>query len=153
MALPALPRTPNGKLDRNALPAPSSSRPIDSVGAPQTPVEEKIAAIWAEVLGVESVGRADNFFDRGGHSLSGLRLVNQLREALGEHLALAIVFEAPTVARMADFLEEHFPTAVGRWVGTTANASAGDAANLAASKPFASVVPVNRESRRVRREP
>jgi amino acid adenylation domain-containing protein len=152
MALPALPRTPNGKLDRNALPAPPSSRPIDSAGAPQTPLEEKVAAIWAEVLGVESVGRADNFFDVGGHSLSGLRLVNQLREALGEHLALALVFEAPTVARMADLLEENFPTAVGRWVGNTANAASGDAANVAASRPFASVVPVNRESRRVRRE-
>jgi len=153
MALPALPRTPNGKLDRNALPAPPSSRPIDSVGAPQTPLEEKVAAIWAEVLGVASVGRTDNFFDLGGHSLSGLRLVNQLREALGEHLALAIVFEAPTVARMADLLEENFPTAVGRWVGSTANALAGDAASPATSRPFASVVPVNRESRRVRREP
>jgi aspartate racemase len=153
MALPELPRTPNGKLDRNALPAPPATKPIDSVGTPQTPLEEKIAAIWAEVLGLESVGRADNFFDVGGHSLSGLRLVNQLREALGEHLALAIVFEAPTVARMADLLEENFPTAVGRWVGTTSNGAAGDGTNLATSRPFASIVPVNRESRRVRREP
>jgi amino acid adenylation domain-containing protein len=152
MALPALPRTPNGKLDRNALPEPPSSRPMDSAGAPQTRFEEKVAAIWAEVLGVESVGRTDNFFDLGGHSLSGLRLVNQLREALGEHLALAIVFEAPTVARMADFLEENFPAAVGRWVGSTANVKAGDATSLATPRPFASVVPVNRESRRVRRE-
>lgn len=152
MALPALPRTPNGKLDRHALPAPPSSRPTDSAGVPQTPLEEKVAAIWAEVLGLESVGRADNFFDLGGHSLSGLRLVNQLREALGEHLALAIVFEAPTVARMAELLEENFPAAVGRWIGNTASAGTGDATNLAAPHPFASVVPVNRESRRVRRE-
>jgi hypothetical protein len=102
---------------------------------------------------VEHVGMTDNFFDLGGHSLSGLRLVNQLREALGEHLALAIVFEAPTVARMADLLEKNFPAAVARWLGTTARPDAGAATNqtLTASRSLGSVVPVNRESRRLRR--
>jgi acyl carrier protein len=161
VALPALPRTPNGKLDRNALPAPHSTKPTDSFVAPRTPLEEKMAAIWTDVLGVERVGMTDNFFDLGGHSLSGLRLVNQLREALGAHLALAIVFEAPTVARMADLLEKKFPAAVARWIGRTAGPRAGasttqspaarNIAALAASRPLAAVIPVNRESRRVRR--
>lgn len=152
VALPALPRTSNGKLDYNALPAPYSTKPTDSFPAPQTALEEKIAAIWTDVLGVERVGMTENFFDLGGHSLSGLRLVNQLREALGEHVALAIVFEAPSIARMAKFLEENFPAAVARWVGkSTAGTGAGNGSVLAAAGPLASVVPVNRESRRARR--
>ena len=105
---------------------------------------------------MESVGRADNFFDLGGHSLSGLRLVNQLREALGEHLALAIVFEAPTVARMADHLEKNFHAAVTRWLESSADANANAGAetdpSLAASRSLASIIPVNRESRRERRQ-
>ena len=153
VALPALPRTPNGKVDRKALPAPHSERPAGELETPRTPLDEKIAAIWRDVLGIEHVGMKDNFFDLGGHSLSGLRLVNQLREALGEHLALAIVFEAPTVARMADLLEKNFPAAVARWLGSTARPDAGAATDqtLTASRSLGSVVPVNRESRRLRR--
>lgn len=154
VALPALPRTPNGKLDRKALPAPQSARPAGSFSAPETPLEQKIAAIWADVLGVQPVGVADNFFDLGGHSLLGLRLVNQLREALDEHLALALVFEAPTVARMADLLQTNFPAAVARWLGSGADANAGAQSDpsLAASRSVGSIVPVNRESRRERRQ-
>jgi hypothetical protein len=111
--------------------------------APQTPLEEKMAALWMNVLGLERIGMRDNFFDLGGHSLLGLRLINQLREALGEHLALALVFETPTPAQMASFLEKNFPDAVDRW---TASAAA-----VGTAQPPASVVPVNRESRRVRR--
>jgi aspartate racemase len=158
VGLAALPRTPNGKLDRAALSAPQVTEPGDSFSGPQSPLEEKIAAIWAEVLGLERVGRTDNFFDLGGHSLLGLRLINRLREALGEHLALAIVFEAPTVARMADLLETKFPTAIARWTADTVTGEAASesptAANdppAGASQPFASVVPVSRESRRVPR--
>ena len=159
VALPALPRTSNGKLDRNALPAPHSTKPTDRFVEPQTPLEERMAVIWTDVLGVERVGMTDNFFDLGGHSLLGLRLVNQLREALGEHLALAIVFEAPTVARMADLLEKNFPAAVARWIGKATNVdgathqspAARNIPAFAASRPLPSVIPVNRESRRARR--
>jgi hypothetical protein len=140
--LPALPRTPNGKLDRNALPAPQSTKPAESFVAPETPLEEKMAALWKNVLGLERIGMRDNFFDLGGHSLLGLRLVNQLREALGEQLALALVFETPTPAQMADFLQKNFPDSVARWSGTAA---------VATVQPAASVVPIDRESRRVRR--
>jgi hypothetical protein len=156
IALPALPRTPNGKLDRNALPTPGSTKPTDSFVAPRTPLEEKLTVIWSDVLGVQRVGMTDNFFDLGGHSLLGLRLVNQLREALGERLALAIVFEAPTAARMAEFLERNFPAAVAHWIGETADpetnqsAAARNIPALTASRPLASIIPVNRESRRKR---
>jgi aspartate racemase len=149
VALPALPRTPNGKIDRNALPAPSSKKPAQNFVAPQTPLEKKIAEIWSDVLELERVGLTDNFFDLGGHSLLGLRLVNQLREALGERLAIAIVFEAPTLAQMANLLEKNFPAAVARWIGKTASAPGPTTAT--APGPLDSIIPVNRESRRVRR--
>jgi amino acid adenylation domain-containing protein len=125
VALPALPRTRNGKLDRSALPAPnpSAAKPADSFVAPRTALEEKVAAIWAGVLGVERVGTMDDFFDLGGHSLLGLRLVNQLREALGEHVSLAIVFEASTPGTMSELLEKNYPVAIARWTGRTAGAS------------------------------
>jgi len=116
--LDALPRTANGKLNRNALPAPSAT-PIQPIVAPQTLLEQKLARLWAGVLGIEHIGTRDNFFDLGGHSLLGMRLVNQLRDALGEHLSLVIVFEAPTVADMARLLETDHTAAVRRWIETT----------------------------------
>ena len=140
VTLPALPRTPNGKLDRNALPAPNSSatKSAGNFVPPKTPLEEKLATLWARVLGVERVGVTENFFELGGHSLSGLRLVNQLRETLGEHMPLAAVFEAPTVAAMAELLEKNH-------TATRNRPAPGE------SRPFASIVPINRESRRARR--
>ena len=79
----------------------------------------------------------------------GLRLVNQLREALSERLAIAIVFEAPTLAQMANLLEKNFPAAVARWIGTTGDTPGATTATVPG--PLASIIPVNRESRRVRR--
>jgi aspartate racemase len=117
VALPALPRTPNGKLDRNALPVPASSeQSTDDFTAPKTPLEEKLAAIWAAVLGLERIGTRDNFFDLGGHSLAGLRVVNQLSEALGVHLSPVIFFQAPTIAAMAELLQRNHPAAVVGWI-------------------------------------
>ncbi len=128
VSLSALPRTANGKLDRRALPAPPTSG--DFV-APSTPLEQQLAAVWANVLGLERVGATDNFFDLGGHSLLGLRLVNQLREVLHREVPLRLIFEAPTVSAMARLLENAAP---------------------AETKPvLPAIVPINREARRARR--
>jgi amino acid adenylation domain-containing protein len=120
VALSSLPRTANGKVDRNALPRPDLSGKLrrgDFV-APRTTLEKKLADTWAAVLGVERVGATDNFFDLGGHSLAGLRVVNQLSVALGEHLSPTIFFEAPTLTGMGEFLQEKHAGAVARWMGT-----------------------------------
>jgi amino acid adenylation domain-containing protein len=107
--LEALPRTPNGKLDRRALPGPTDAaeKSKGDFVAPKTPLEEKVAAIWRQLLNLERVSSTDNFFDLGGHSLLGLRLVNQLREMLGGNVPFTIIFEAPTVAEMAKALDEN----------------------------------------------
>jgi amino acid adenylation domain-containing protein len=109
VAVRELPRTANGKLDRNALPTPrrSAKKSRDDFTAPTTPLEKKVAAIWQELLGLERVSLTDNFFELGGHSLLGLRLVNRLREIAGGQVALTVIFEAPTLAEMAGLLEKN----------------------------------------------
>jgi amino acid adenylation domain-containing protein len=102
VVLPALPLTPNGKLDRRALPAPDEARDESSFVAPRTAVEEIVAEIWREVLGVERVGVRDDFFLLGGHSLSAARVLSRVRDALAVDLPLIVIFEAPTVEGMAE---------------------------------------------------
>jgi amino acid adenylation domain-containing protein len=98
--LMALPLTPNGKLDRRALPAPMHGR--NPTGAPtQSPTEERLASLWASVLGVAGVGRQDNFFDLGGHSLSATQLIYRVQESFGVTLSVRRLYEVPTVAAMA----------------------------------------------------
>jgi amino acid adenylation domain-containing protein len=101
--LDALPLTPNGKVDRRALPAPDQARPSldDTFVAPRTPVEEGLAAIWAQALGVEQVGIHDNFFDLGGHSLLATQVMSRLRNTFQVELPLRSLFDAPTVAGLA----------------------------------------------------
>ncbi|MGI8437056.1 MAG: non-ribosomal peptide synthetase [Chthoniobacterales bacterium] len=149
--LETFPRTANGKLDRRALPAPAAGK--DFV-APQTSLEEKLSALWADILGLERVGVSDNFFDLGGHSLVALRLVNQLREQLGVHLSLVILFEAPTVRALAQLLQRTHAAAIALWLGITRNPSL-DQASAPPLVPFVRPLPpvtaVNRDSRRAPR--
>ncbi|MEA2563442.1 MAG: hypothetical protein QOH06_4946 [Acidobacteriota bacterium] len=103
VVLEALPLSPNGKVDRKALPAPSRAGHVDTV-APRNPAEERVAAVFREVLGLESVGVHDNFFELGGHSLLAVRAAFRLGEAFGVELPVAALFQAPTVAGLAERL-------------------------------------------------
>ncbi|HSF38680.1 MAG TPA: amino acid adenylation domain-containing protein [Thermoanaerobaculia bacterium] len=105
--LERLPLTPNGKLDRRALPDPAGEELREDRGfeAPATPVEEGVAAIWCELLALERIGRHDNFFEMGGHSLLGTRVVSRLTETFGVEIPLRVLFETPTVAGLARQIE------------------------------------------------
>ncbi len=101
--LDAMPLTPNGKVDRRALPAPEAEARVHV--APRGPVEEVIAAVFAEVLRVAAVGAHDGFFELGGHSLLATQAAARLRAALGVELPLRALFEAPTPADLARVVE------------------------------------------------
>jgi amino acid adenylation domain-containing protein len=100
--LDALPLTPNGKLDRKALPAPGGAAyAARAFEAPLGETEQALAAIWAEVLGVERVGRWDGFFELGGHSLLAVRVTSRVRQVLGLEVALGEMFTRPMLADFA----------------------------------------------------
>ncbi len=103
--LDAMPLTPNGKVDRRALPEPEGRQAGTDYVAPRTPLEAELAAIWQDVLGVEQAGVQDNFFELGGHSLRATTLVSRIHKALDIVLPLAEVFQAPTIEAMAKIIE------------------------------------------------
>jgi natural product biosynthesis luciferase-like monooxygenase protein/amino acid adenylation domain-containing protein len=104
-----LPRTPNGKVDRAALPEPEQD-PADSAlpesGSPGTAAEARLAGIFREVLGLERIGLKESFFELGGHSLLAIRAVARIREAFGVELPMRVLFDEPTVVGLAARLEE-----------------------------------------------
>ena len=106
--LAKLPLTPSGKVDRRALSAPDPLRWETEQGyaAPRTPIEEVLASIWANLLGLEQVSINDNFFELGGHSLLATRLMSQVRDALQIDLAVRQLFEHPTIAELAQSIEK-----------------------------------------------
>jgi amino acid adenylation domain-containing protein len=106
VAMEALPRTPNGKIDRRALPPPGEARerPEAAYVAPRGELERTIAQIWQEVLGLERVGTSDNFFDLGGHSLLMARVHARLQEAVRRELSMVELFQYPTVGALAHYL-------------------------------------------------
>jgi len=112
VSLEELPRTPNGKLDRRALPEPSWDRPALEQGyvAPQSPLEDRLARIYAELLGLDRVGRDDDFFELGGHSLLAVRLFSVIDRKLGVKLPLAVLFQGGSVAELAAAIEHERET-------------------------------------------
>ncbi|HEY6323838.1 MAG TPA: condensation domain-containing protein, partial [Thermoanaerobaculia bacterium] len=146
--LAAMPTTPSGKADRRslvaqaaaaaqapqaAIAAPGAALPAAVAGVagaaaaaatreqvtPRTPLESHLAAMFAEVLGSEQVGVRDNFFALGGNSITGAVLINRLQQELGEIVHVVVIFDAPTVAQLADYLQREHPGAVARRFGAT----------------------------------
>jgi amino acid adenylation domain-containing protein len=107
--LDTLPLTPNGKIDRRALPAPDTSDFIsdNNFVAPRNSTEEVLAAIWAQVLGLERVGIHDNFFELGGHSLLATQVISRIRQALGVEIPIQLLFETPTIADLATAITQN----------------------------------------------
>jgi amino acid adenylation domain-containing protein len=106
--LEAMPLTQNGKADRQALPEPESIRPDLEVSytPPATPLQQTIAAVWREVLGLEQVGVRDNFFDLGGHSLLLIQVQHKLQEVLRQEISMISLFKHSTIAQLAGFIRQ-----------------------------------------------
>jgi len=106
VTLEAFPLTPNGKVNRRALPAPDRSGAADGEAdqAPRTPLEEVLATLWAQVLGLDRVGVHQDFFELGGHSLLATRLLARVRKLLRAEVPIRGFFEAPTIAAMAQVI-------------------------------------------------
>jgi amino acid adenylation domain-containing protein len=102
----SLPRLTNGKIDRSALPEPEETPAAGSPTwtAPRTAIEQQLAGIWSQVLGVPRVGIHDNFFDLGGHSLLSIQLIARIEKRFGKTLPVAVLFESPTVEQLAALL-------------------------------------------------
>ena len=109
VVLPALPQTPNGKVDRKALPAPdvATAAPVAEVFvAPAGDTEQTIATVWKEVLNLPQVGTRDNFFDLGGHSLLAVQVHRKLRDVLQRDLSITDIFRFPTIQSLSAYLSQ-----------------------------------------------
>jgi len=106
--LPAMPLTPNGKIDRKALPAPEQVQQPSKHAfvAPRTSTEDVLAEIWCEVLGRERVGIDENFFEIGGHSLRAIQVISRVREIIQVELSMRDFFESPTIEALAGIIAD-----------------------------------------------
>jgi len=106
--LDQMPLTPNGKIDRRALPAPDTTRPemTHRFVAPRNAIEETLAGIVSKVLNLQQVGVEDDFFELGGHSLLATQVISRLREALNVELRLREIFEHPTIGELAQVISQ-----------------------------------------------
>jgi hypothetical protein len=102
-----LPQTPNGKVDRRALPEPGRTRAADGYAAPRDELETELAAIWERALGVAPIGIDESFFHLGGHSLVAVQVFNEIERSIGDRLPLSTLFTAPTIGQLAEVLREH----------------------------------------------
>ena len=100
VALAALPLTTNGKLDRNALPAPSCSAELERRVEPSTDLEQQLHALWTDLLGHHDFGITDNFFHIGGHSLAAARLIQRISDSGIAEIGVAALFQHPTIAEL-----------------------------------------------------
>jgi acyl carrier protein len=107
IALAEIPLTPNGKVDRKRLPQPKAAARESSLSTvnPRNYVEERLANIWSEILGVDRVSVRDNFFDLGGHSLLLIRVHAKVRQELDADVAVVDLFRYPTIESMSSWLE------------------------------------------------
>jgi amino acid adenylation domain-containing protein len=106
--LQAFPLSPNGKVDRRALPIPDAGRPelSQTFVAPSTVTEELLAEIWSEILGVEKIGIHDNFFDLGGHSLRAIQVVSRIRQTFDLEISVHHLFKNPTISKLIEVMAE-----------------------------------------------
>jgi surfactin family lipopeptide synthetase A len=104
--LKSMPLTPNGKVDRRALPAPSQAdlAPRGTTDAPKDATESQLVQIWENILGVRPIGVRDNYFELGGHSLLAVKLMNRIEESFGKTLPIATLLQAPTIEQLAAIL-------------------------------------------------
>jgi thioesterase domain-containing protein/acyl carrier protein len=109
--LDALPLTPNGKVDRLALPVPQAASHSSghTLVAPRTPVEQALADLWTQLLGLEQVSIDANFFELGGHSLLAVQLLSKIHQTFGQELPLTALLQAPTIAALAALLADTSP--------------------------------------------
>ncbi|MES1245675.1 MAG: non-ribosomal peptide synthase/polyketide synthase, partial [Acidobacteriota bacterium] len=140
--LDAMPLTRSGKVDRRALPDLESARPdLGSFVEPRDGAERFVAELWREVLGVERAGAEDDFFQLGGNSIKAAVLTNALQERLGEHVYVAALFDAPTVALLARYLRKNYPESLGRLTGERPEASAAPVPDTPSAGPARKIDP------------
>ncbi|MEO1410702.1 MAG: amino acid adenylation domain-containing protein [Bacteroidota bacterium] len=133
-----LPLAPSGKVDRQSLATPRTERPAlaQSYAAPRHPLEAYLCTTWAALLRIETVGIHDKFFELGGNSLLAARLINDLQTELGETIFIVALFNHPSVAEFAAFLERTYPRGLARLLGAETKATDSQAAAALNSADF-----------------